>query len=178
MSEIIQYLDHASVSADDLCSMAREAFADTFSHLYAHEPFQEFLNAAYGPGGSMQRDLGDPAIYWRVAVTDGRLVGYAKVSPLTAPAPSPMPDALELRQIYVLRPWHGKGVADSLMEWSLDHARSHGATEIYLTVFDHNERAKRFYSRHGFSEVGHCTFTPADRVDDDRMCAERSDCGS
>jgi diamine N-acetyltransferase len=32
-----------------------------------------------------------------------------------------------------------------------------------------NARAKRFYSRHGFIEVGHCTFTLGDRVDDDRV---------
>jgi diamine N-acetyltransferase len=38
-----------------------------------------------------------------------------------------------------------------------------------LTVFDHNLRAKRFYTRHGFSEVGHCTFRLGDRVDDDRV---------
>jgi predicted kinase len=31
------------------------------------------------------------------------------------------------------------------------------------------ERAKRFYTRHGFSEVGHCTFMLGDRVDDDRV---------
>lgn len=43
------------------------------------------------------------------------------------------------------------------------------ATEIYLTVFDHNTRAKRFYTRYGFTEVGRCTFTLGDRIDDDRI---------
>ena len=100
---------------------------------------------------------------------DGCPIGYAKVSSVTAPAPCPKPDALELRQIYVLRAWHGKGVADRLMNWAPGHAREREATEIYLTVFDHNTRAKRFYSRYGFSEVGHCTFTLGDRVDDDRV---------
>ena len=31
------------------------------------------------------------------------------------------------------------------------------------------ERAKRFYARYGFKEVGRCTFQPGDRVDDDRI---------
>jgi RimJ/RimL family protein N-acetyltransferase len=51
----------------------------------------------------------------------------------------------------------------------LETARTEGAPEIYLTVFDHNQRAKRFYARHGFAEVGHATFTLGDRVDDDRV---------
>ncbi len=76
---------------------------------------------------------------------------------------------MELRQIYVLRRWHGRGVADTLISWALDTAHTKGAPEIYLTVFDHNSRAKRFYARHGFSEVGHCTFRLGERVDDDRV---------
>jgi ribosomal protein S18 acetylase RimI-like enzyme len=68
-----------------------------------------------------------------------------------------------------LTPWHGRGVAEELMDWAIDAARADGAPEIYLTVFDHNVRAKRFYTRHGFSEVGHCTFRLGDRVDDDRV---------
>jgi diamine N-acetyltransferase len=77
--------------------------------------------------------------------------------------------ALELQQIYVLSPWHGSGIAEVLMNWVLDTARADGAPEVYLTVFDHNVRAKRFYGRHGFCEVGHCTFRPGARANDDRI---------
>lgn len=117
----------------------------------------------------MEGDLADPSICWQVAAIGGTHIGYAKLSRLMAPAPDPQPTAMELRQIYVLIPWHGKGVADSLMSGVLDTARSEGALEIYLTVFDHNSRAKRFYARYGFSEIGHCTFRLGERVEDDRV---------
>ena len=55
------------------------------------------------------------------------------------------------------------------MQWALATARMEDAPEIYLTVFDHNARAKRFYTRHGFAEVGRCTFRLGERVDDDRI---------
>ena len=55
------------------------------------------------------------------------------------------------------------------MNWAVRTAAELGAPELFLTVFDHNERAKRFYARHGFEEVGHCTFTLGDRVDEDRI---------
>ena len=100
-----------------------------------------------------------------------------KLYPLVAPAPAPQPGAMELQQIYVLRPWHGRGVAEGLMNCAIDTTRAEGAPEIYLTVFDHNIRAKRFYARHGFSEVGHCTFRLGDRVDDDRVW-RKTLCGS
>jgi GNAT superfamily N-acetyltransferase len=169
MNETIHFLNPTQGDASALGLMARQAFSDTFAHLYDPAPFAQFLNEAYGPGGKMERDLADPSIRWRVAAIADQPIGYAKLTPLVAPAPAPQPGAMELQQIYVLKPWHGRGVAEKLMGWAIDAARADGAPEIYLTVFDHNDRAKRFYTRHGFSEVGHCAFRLGDRVDDDRV---------
>lgn len=117
----------------------------------------------------MAKDLEDGAVSWRVAISGDEPIGYAKLTPLRAPAADPGDNALELQQIYVLSDWHGIGVAEQLMQWAVSEARTRNAEELYLTVFDHNERAKRFYRRHGFEEVGRCTFTLGDRVDDDRI---------
>ena len=158
MNETIRFFSPAKDFAPALGLMARQAFSDTFAHMYDPVPFKQFLEEAYGPASKMERDFANPSIRWRVAAIDDQPIGYAKLSPLVAPAPAPQPRAMELRQLYVLRPWHGRGVAEELMNWAIDTTRAEGAPEIYLTVFDHNSRAKRFYTRHGFSEVGHCTF--------------------
>jgi diamine N-acetyltransferase len=169
LDEVIRYTTPSGADTASLVAMAREVFSDTFAHLYEPAPFAHFLDEAYGPGGRMERDLADPAIRWRIAISGNGPIGYAKLSPLAAPAPTPAPGAMELQQIYVLRAWYGKGIADRLMQWALDTACADAAPEIYLTVFDHNQRAKRFYTRHGFAEVGHCTFQLGDRIDDDRV---------
>jgi ribosomal protein S18 acetylase RimI-like enzyme len=62
--------------------------------------------------------------------------------PARALASAPLPGALELQQICVLSDWHGLRVADRLMSWALATSASDPAPEVYLTVFDHNERAK------------------------------------
>lgn len=169
MSELIRYVAPTNEIVAPLCAMAREAFSDTFGHLYDREPFDRYLDEAYGPGGSMERGIVDATIRWIVAMSGDQPIGYAKLSALVAPAPAPRSGAMELRQIYVDKRWHGRGVGDALIEWALDTARSEGAPEIYLTVFVHNARAKRFYTRYGFSEVGHCVFMMGDHVDDDRV---------
>lgn len=169
MSEIIRYFAPYKEIESALCAMARKVFSDTFALLYDPLPFAQFLDDAYGPGGSMERSLADTSIRWMVAAVGDQPIGYAKLSVLVAPAPAPMDKAMELQQIYVDRSWHGKGVADRLINWALETARAEGAPEIYLTVFDRNSRAKRFYSRYGFSEVGHCEFRLGDRIDDDRV---------
>jgi GNAT superfamily N-acetyltransferase len=168
-NEEVRYFVPEIRTAAALRSMARRCFAETFSHLYNAEPFEQFLDEVYSEGGSMSKDLVDPTVEWFAAEAGGEIIGYAKFRPLVAPAPNPKKGAVELQQIYVLREWHGRRIAEQLMQWALERARTLAAPEIYLTVFDHNERAKRFYSRHGFTEVGHCTFQLGNRIDDDRI---------
>jgi len=158
-----------------LLPVARQIFSRTFASRYDPAEFAEFCNQVYSPDGSMAQDFDTPEVRWQVALSGGNPIGYAKVTPLRAPAERPSPGALELQQIYVLPEWHGTGVAAQLMEWAVDTARESSAPELYLTVFDHNERAKRFYTRYGFEEVGRCTFTLGSRVDDDRIWRCRLD---
>lgn len=156
-----------------LLPVARRIFTATFAGNYDAAAFERFCDAVYSPGGTMSRDFGVPDVRWQVAIADSEPIGYAKLTPLRAPVPDAAPGALELQQIYVLADWHGSGVAERLMQWGLAEARASGAPEVYLTVFDHNERAKRFYTRHGFEEVGNCTFQLGDRIDDDRIWRRR-----
>jgi len=165
----VTYAAPAPADHAELIAMARAAFDATFAAHYDPAEFTAWLDATYASDGPMAADLADPAIAWRVARLDGRIAGYAKLSPLAAPQPDAAPDAVELRQIYLTEDAKGRGIADALMGWALDTARARGAREIYLTVFDHNARAKAFYARHGFAETGRCTFTLGSRIDDDRI---------
>lgn len=165
----VQYVPRQLVPQARLLQVARRIFSDTFSHLYDAAAFDAFCEHTWAADGPMARDLADDAVAWRVAAVDGEPIGFAKVTPLRAPAQGAQAGALELQQIYVLGPWQGRGVAEALMGWAVGLARERDAPELYLTVFDHNQRAKRFYARHGFEEVGRCTFQLGDRVDDDRI---------
>ena len=165
----VSYVSPDASLLQALLPTARRIFTDTFASLYDREAFEAFCDQVYAVDGSMSKDFSDPAVRWRVAISKGEPIGYAKLTPLRAPALNPSPNALELQQIYVLSDWHGTGVAQELMAWVISTASGLGSEELYLTVFDHNDRAKRFYGRCGFHEVGRCTFTLGDRIDDDRI---------
>ena len=156
-----------------LLPVARRIFTETFSSLYDEAAFETFCTDVYSSDGSMARDFAAPDVRWRVATADGAPIGYAKLTRLRAPAVDPAPGSFELQQIYLLSAWHGTGVADELVEWAVGTASALSATELYLTVFEHNERAKRFYTRHGFEDVGQCTVQLGDRIDDDRIWRRR-----
>jgi diamine N-acetyltransferase len=159
------------VAEDDgkaLAAMARQAFDDTFRSIFPPAALQTHLDRAYGPDG-LVAEIGRSGTEFRCAKVDIKIVGYAKLRPFVHPAGQAEPGALELQQIYVLSPWHGAGIAPELMEWAIERARERGAPELYLTVFDHNERAKRFYTRYGFADVGLCWFELGGRTYEDRI---------
>ena len=57
-------------------------------------------------------------------------------------------------RLYVDSRWHGKGVARELMDAAFRIARDLGRETIWLGVWERNLRAKAFYAKYGFREVG------------------------
>lgn len=85
-----------------------------------------------------------------VAVRDGEVLGFATAGP-ARPNPSagaPVADR-ELWSLYVRASEYGSGLADRLLEAVLP-----GRAPAELWVFEANERARRFYTRHGFKPDG------------------------
>lgn len=60
----------------------------------------------------------------------------------------------ELAAFYVKQSLHGTQVADRLMTALISHANDNSVTQLELFVWDGNQRAIRFYQRHGFVETG------------------------
>jgi GNAT superfamily N-acetyltransferase len=144
----------------------RESFVATFGHIYADADLTSFL--ADADLEAWQEELADPALPVLLAESGGKPAGFARVGPGTLPIEKPA-GALELRQLYLLAPWQGTGVARELMAWALAEARRRAAPALYLSVYAENHRARRFYERFGFEEVGAFEFMVGNHADDERI---------
>lgn len=162
----ITYRDGCPGDGLALSKLFCEAFAATFGHLYAREDLAAFL--CEKEEDAFERELAEPAFAFRLAHDGGTLAGYAKVGPNDLPGETPA-RTLELHQLYVLTPWHGTGVAAELMDWVLAESRRRGAANLQLSVFIDNHRARRFYEKRGFEEVGQYIFKVGNHEDDDRI---------
>ena len=58
--------------------------------------------------------------------------------------------AFELKRFYILEEYHGKGLAQKMMHFLIDHAVSEGYDCIFLGVWEHNLRAQKFYHKFQF----------------------------
>lgn len=160
------YRDAKPDDAAQIAELARETFTDTFGHLYTPENLAAFLTSHTTKDWA--RVLSEPDVAVRVAAADGALIGYARIGPPTLPI-EPQGPALELRQFYLRKAWHGGGHAQKLMDWVIDISRTRGATELFLSVFVDNIRAQRFYARYGFQDVGRYAFMVGTHEDEDRL---------
>jgi ribosomal protein S18 acetylase RimI-like enzyme len=148
----------------------RRSFCDTFAHLYQAEDLDEFL-AQFTPE-AWNEEFSDPGYRFRVAEVDGDIVGFLKLGPSTLPIETDA-RAIEYRQIYILKEYHGTGIAAALTDWAIEEARSRGFEELYLTVYVDNHRARRFYDRYGFEPVGRYDFMVGSHADEDIIMRKR-----
>jgi ribosomal protein S18 acetylase RimI-like enzyme len=162
----ISYRDGVAGDGKAVADLFRESFVATFGHLYAAEDLDAFLAGVTAE--AFEEELADPGFAFRLAEDSGRLAGFTKLGPDNLPGEA-LPGTIELYQLYVLEPWHGSGIASKLMDWAIGEARSQGARYLTLTVYIDNHRARRFYERYGFEEVGKYVFMVGNHADDDRI---------
>lgn len=144
----------------------REAFADDTSD------DDMVLHCARSYGADIQsRELADPRYTYLIAEVEGRAAGFALVRAGPAPACVTGPSPVEIQRFYVDAPFQGTGVAQALMDSCDDEAHRRGAMTVWLGVFERNAKARRFYEKCGFRDVGEQTFLVGTDPQRDRVYA-------
>jgi diamine N-acetyltransferase len=143
-------------TADDaslLAELALTIFLDTFGP--SNDPRDIELHAARSYGQEIQlRELNDPSLTYFIAEADGRAVGFAMIGEPRSPSCDGLEAPIELFRFYVLKDWHGKGIAVPLMNACYAEARARGGSTICLSVWQKNPRAIRFYEKNGYRIAG------------------------
>jgi len=85
--------------------------------------------------------------YYRVAVQDGEVVGYAGLA-VTAP------DEASVANIAVRRNRQRRGIGEALLADLLAQADRCAASRVFLEVAVDNQPAQRLYRRYGFTPFG------------------------
>lgn len=148
-----------------LAALGRKTFVDTFGDLYAAGDLQSFLGQTYSEK-AIAAELKNADLLWQVAEMDGELVGYCKLfKGMELDYPNAEASAYQLKQLYILDQYQGKGAAHQLMQWALQQARNAGASQMALSVYCDNIRAQRFYLGYGFSHVADAEFHVGSHVD-------------
>jgi len=143
--------------ADALAAFGRRVFDDWYRPDNTAEDMELHLAATYG--ADLQRAELESSDVTVMLVLDGEAIaGYAFLQRGLRVAVVGGPDPWAVVRFYVDRPWHGRGVAGALMTAAAAEARAGGCRTLWLTAWEQNPRARAFYAKVGFHDVGTDTF--------------------
>ncbi len=138
-----------------LSGLGKRTFYDTFTGTCSEQDMQEFLEAYFNTGQVLQ-ELSDTADFFFFAEAGGVPVGYVRIKEDYTHFPMMKKwKALELKRIYVDKPFHGTGVAQKLLRFVEAFAMEQHYEVLWLGVWEHNHRAKKFYLKNGFVDSGY-----------------------
>jgi diamine N-acetyltransferase len=143
--------------AEALADLARRTFHDTFAASNDPADMALYLSQAFGID-QQTRELQDRDITTLLVEADGAAIAYAQLRADHVPECVVGANPVELSRFYVSREWHGRGIAQPLMERVKTAARDRGANTIWLGVWERNDRARAFYVKCGFTDVGEHLF--------------------
>ena len=153
-----------------LAELGARTFEDAFAPDNRPEDIALYLSRTYGVA-QQTAELADPKIATLVAEAEGRAAGFAQLRSGVPPSCVQGPAPIEVWRFYVDRPWHGTGVAQALMAAARREAVSRGGQTLWLAAWERNERAKAFYRKCGFLDVGSQPFILGRDRQTDRIMA-------
>ncbi len=141
--------------AEVLSALSKKTFYDTFTGTCTEEDMQQFLQD-YFDIDVVKSELADENDCYFFIEVDGMPAGYLRLMEDYRNFPLMKQwKALELKRIYIDKAFHGKGLAQELMNFAENFAKENKFEVLWLGVWEHNNRAKRFYEKMGFKDSGY-----------------------
>lgn len=139
----------------ELTVLARQTFFDTFTGTCTEEDMQFFLDQHFNEK-QLRAEINNPDTFCFFAEKNGLPVAYLHfMEDYTGFPIIKKWKAMELKRLYVLKEFHGKGIAQLLMDFILNLAAEKKYELVWLGVWEHNIRAQRFYEKYGFLNSGY-----------------------
>lgn len=98
--------------------------------------------------------LADPATTFLVAESAGHLVAFAQMTFGAAHQLVAAEHPVEVHRLYVHGRFSGRGIGSALLRRAESLAAEKGASVIWLTAWAENHKARAFYVRQGYQDVG------------------------
>jgi len=146
-----------AADANLLADLGWRTFDEAFAAFNKPEDMVAFRPTMYTPE-LQAAELANPETAFLIAEAAREAVAYVKLTAGEGPAEVKAVHPLQISRLYITKAWLGCGLGDQLMQLCLQKAAQNGHDVVWLTVWEHNARARRFYQKYGFEEAGEVAF--------------------
>jgi diamine N-acetyltransferase len=161
----IRVADHEDAAL--VADLSRETFYNAFAPDNTRANMDKFMNEIF-TREKLMAEFGLPGNIFLLAYAGNEVAGYVRMRDKNIPEVSLDSDnVIEIARIYAASAATGKGIGSALMNQCLTIAKERQREYIWLGVWEKNEKAIRFYERHGFKKFGEHFFVLGDDVQTD-----------
>ncbi len=159
------------LDADRYARSAADAFLEAYRDTSDPENMAAHLAREFSPD-RQRAELEDAQVTVLAAVEPGgEWAGFAAMRSGSRAAGVEGARPIEIVRFYTRQRWYGRGAAALLMDAACAHAVAGGHDAVWLQVWEHNARARRFYEKHGFRPAGTKPFLFGTEWEDDIVYA-------
>ncbi len=133
----------------ELQKISRQTFVEAFADTNSEDNMQQYLEKSFALD-KLTQEVAHPESNFYFAMLDNDIIGYLKLNTGQAQTELKQTNSLEIERIYVLQAFYGQKVGQFLFHHAVSIAEEAGMHSIWLGVWEHNERALRFYQKNGF----------------------------
>ena len=156
---------HASDAAA-LADLARLTFIDTYGPYTDAEDVRLHCEKSFSVDQQL-REIEDPNYIVILVYYQDELIAFTQIVKRDPPDCIKVEKTICLYRYYVKQAWHGKGIATPLLQEIEKAARDSGAEYLWLSMWAPNQRAKAYYFKVGFEEVGLMEYHFGTKVEQD-----------
>jgi diamine N-acetyltransferase len=154
MSEIV-LRSLTLVDVPVLSILAKKTFYDSFTGTCTPADMDDFLERYYNEN-ILAAEIKDDTMCYFFAEIDGAVAGYILFKENNPNfEETKNKKTIELKRLYVLSNYHGKEVAQKMMDYFLDYCEKGNYEIAFLGVWEYNCRAQYFYAKYSFKPTLH-----------------------
>jgi diamine N-acetyltransferase len=138
-----------------LSVIAKKTFYDSFSGTCTAADMDNFLELYYNEKALAAEIMDDEMCYY-FAEVKGKIAGYILYKENNIGfVEMQHKKTIELKRLYVLNEYHGKQIAQKLMNLFLEYAIKENFDVAFLGVWEYNYKAQNFYAKYGFARTNY-----------------------
>ncbi|MCC6138474.1 MAG: GNAT family N-acetyltransferase [Bdellovibrionaceae bacterium] len=148
----------------ELSELASDVFCKTFLPTNKAEPVYDYAKEYFNKE-ALEKTLLSPEYFTFGVFSEQKLIGYIQF--VLNNKESYCGADLELKRFYLQHEYHGKGIAQDMMEFCFLKSKDLGHKKFWLGVWEKNDRAQSFYKKFGFRKVGGHLFDMGGEIQND-----------
>ena len=134
---------------ESLRNISIQTFTETFAAQNAESDMQKYISDCLSIE-KLTKEFHTVNSEFYFIRCENKIIGYLKLNSGESQTECPNDNALEIERIYVEKKFHGKYAGKLLLQKAKDIAKQMRCEYIWLGVWENNERAITFYTKHGF----------------------------